>query len=191
MTAEGAPAGLHDKGADFYAGVNIERAALSDALYLGATGAWRRSLYEKYGPIHPDSYEDLVMGFRGALEGRVQVVCEALVRYRLGGGVVSGGVRPTSFIAARRRRLTLWRGVLLQRLADAERFGLPPSSPVRRRLSASLLRTEISLALTVGDHGAFRRLALAAPFTALRAVLSERRRRWKFGRRQTGARDDG
>ncbi|PFG62078.1 glycosyl transferase family 2 [Thioclava sp. ES.031] len=62
----------------------------SRALYLGATGAWHKDLVRMFGPITQlDTYEDLVLGYRAALAGRVAYVDEALVRYRVGTGTTS------------------------------------------------------------------------------------------------------
>lgn len=60
------------------------------ALYVGATGCWHRDLFDKFGPIHcAGAYEDLVMGYRAALAGRVAYVDRPLVRYRIGTGITT------------------------------------------------------------------------------------------------------
>ncbi len=63
-------------------------AAKSSALYLGATGLWSKDLYKKYGLLrYKNSYEDLTLGFRAHLEGRIKYIDEALIYYRYGNGI--------------------------------------------------------------------------------------------------------
>lgn len=50
----------------------------------GCACAYSRSLWTKYGPIHPDVLqEDVVLPFRALLERGIRVVDEPLVQYRL------------------------------------------------------------------------------------------------------------
>lgn len=72
----------------------------SRSIYVGATGAWSREIYEKFGPIRKtSSYEDLVMGFRAALLGEIRFLNRKLVKYRMGSGITTGG------IVGRRKRI--------------------------------------------------------------------------------------
>ena len=67
---------------------SIYDVAKSTSLYIGATGAIRRALFEKYGRIeHDEAIEDLVYGFRAALEGGSKYIDAPLVRYRVGTGL--------------------------------------------------------------------------------------------------------
>jgi len=60
--------------------------AKSIALYVGASAAYHKDLFVKYGYIEDDSvYEDLILGFRASLEDRVEMINEKLVQYRIGG----------------------------------------------------------------------------------------------------------
>jgi glycosyltransferase involved in cell wall biosynthesis len=55
--------------ADLVKGSGIASIAISGGLFLGATAAYHRKLVQKYGHItNPRAYEDLVYGFRAALE---------------------------------------------------------------------------------------------------------------------------
>ena len=50
---------------------------------LGATHAWHKSLFEKFGPLPPNlTYEDDAIPFRAALIGEVIHIPKPLVRYR-------------------------------------------------------------------------------------------------------------
>jgi glycosyltransferase involved in cell wall biosynthesis len=56
---------------------------------LGATAAWRRGVFDVFGPLAPDVvFEDMVIPFRAALLGELSFIPEALVRYRRHGGNV-------------------------------------------------------------------------------------------------------
>lgn len=58
---------------------------------IGATAAWDRDLYARFGPLGPGvSTEDVLLPFRAALDGHVAYLDEALVDWRDGG--VSTGV---------------------------------------------------------------------------------------------------
>lgn len=51
---------------------------------LGCTHSVHRSLFEIFGPLHPDTHsEDIVLPFRAALLGTVEYVDEIMARYRL------------------------------------------------------------------------------------------------------------
>ena len=61
---------------------------------IGATSAWHRDLYDRFGPIQETGlYEDRVMLFRARLIGSVGYVDDRLVRYRRGLGLTSVGKR--------------------------------------------------------------------------------------------------
>jgi len=50
---------------------------------LGATAAFRRSLFDQFGPLDPDlTFEDRVIPLRAAMAGKVGYIDEPLVRYR-------------------------------------------------------------------------------------------------------------
>lgn len=71
---------------NFYHDHSAWSAAGSFSLFVGAAAAYHKDLIRKYGPIQKTTiYEDVVLGFRAALEGRVSMIPEQLVKYRLGG----------------------------------------------------------------------------------------------------------
>jgi len=68
--------------------------ATSRAIYVGATGAWDRKLYDFFGTIKiTESYEDLVFGYRASLLGEISFINSKLVRYRSGGMSSNGDKR--------------------------------------------------------------------------------------------------
>lgn len=171
----------------FYKGNwDLVRAARSKSLYIGATGAWHRSLYTNYGSIDPDSYEDLVLGFRAALLNRVAVIEEELVQYRLGTGITSSDGFDASIAAFERRRMKSFvaqQAIMRQRIKDAKHFGLDERSPVLRVLKREEIKAALGLSYYKDSTGAFRRQLLLHPLLCLTTGLSERRRRRKRMRR--------
>jgi len=89
-------------------------------LYLGATGAWSMDLWRKYGPIqHAHCWEDVVMGFRAALEGSYKFIDEPLVKYRVNIGLSSQSARSLAGkLALRKSRINLKRDLARQRCSD-------------------------------------------------------------------------
>lgn len=96
-------------------------------LYLGATGAWSMDLWKKYGPIqHTHCWEDVVMGFRAALEGSYKFVDEPLVKYRVNIGLSSQSAQSLAGrVATRKSRINLKRDLARQRYSD---LALSPES---------------------------------------------------------------
>lgn len=90
-------------------------------LYLGATGAWSMDLWRKYGPIqHSHCWEDVVMGFRAALEGSYKLIDEPLVQYRVSIGLSSQRARSLAGkVALRKSRINLRRDLARQRYSDS------------------------------------------------------------------------
>jgi hypothetical protein len=112
--------------------------ARSAAVFVGASAAYHKNLLRTFGPIvERDAYEDLVMGFRAALLGRVAYSDETLVRYRVGEGLSGAG---SSKARDELRGFAMLLAVLRQRLTDAKGFGLtfddPAVSALRETLSA-------------------------------------------------------
>ncbi|MEM6595526.1 MAG: glycosyltransferase [Pseudomonadota bacterium] len=172
--------------ATFYRPHDLAEVARSKALYIGATGAWRRSLYERYGPMEPNAYEDLVLGFRAALENGVEVIEEPLVKYRLGFGITSSDLYQTdidAFERQRRRSFDAYAAIITQRLKDAETFGLPPTSPVWGILKKQLVKGRLGQAYFSPDRSQFKREAIKHPLLALYTLHSETRKRKKVLRR--------
>lgn len=178
----------------FYRSLDPARAARSKSLYIGATGAWHRSLYDKYGPIDPDAYEDLVLGFRAALEGRVKVIEEELVQYRLGSGLTSSEnyhADMAAFDTRSKKRLVAQMAIMRQRCKDAKLFGLPEHAPILRILHKEQVKAALGLSFYQDETREFRRQILAHPLLGLQTWYSERRRRRKMMRRLEARRPSG
>lgn len=125
--------------ASFFRTTDPMEIATSQSLYLGASVAFHRDLFRKYGPLPVSpAYEDLILGFRAAMEGRVSFVREALLQYRTDIGISRPEAAPCSRIeheAALRRRLEREIAVLEQRIKDAKRFSDDPRNPLLKRLA--------------------------------------------------------
>ncbi|WP_147114960.1 glycosyltransferase [Tateyamaria sp. syn59] len=168
----------------FYNNWDTPRAARSKALYIGATGAWHRSLYEKYGPLDPDAYEDLVLGFRAALEDRVAVIDRPLVQYRLGAGLTSSdgyNADIAAFKARRRRGFLAQQAIMRQRKLDALHFGLTEDHKVLDVLRTEQVKADLGAAYYADDRALFHGLAARHPLLALYTWQKERRRARKMG----------
>jgi hypothetical protein len=162
------------------------RAATKMSLYVGATGAWHRSLFDKYGKIEEGCYEDLILGFRAALEQRVAFIDEVLVKYRVDVGITAldrASSVPETWHRDRMRTLARNQAVFGQRLRDV----LLASHPDRADITAKLVRAIRlnSLRIQYNEQGAFTFLSrnLSNPFAALYVVRSELRKRRKAARR--------
>ncbi len=118
----------------------IEQAATSFALFLGAAVGWHKDLFYKYGGFPPElAHEDLILGFRAALENSIHYIPENLVTYREDVGVSSHLSSKTSILENRARRTAILKGqhtVLQQRLTDAQTFGLASDHPICQTLYA-------------------------------------------------------
>lgn len=134
--------------ATLYKSNDIIEIARSGSLYLGATGAWHRNLYDKYGSLEEHAYEDLIFGFRAALEKKFHVLNEPLVTYRLGFGVTSKDSffeNAQSFRRKRIQNLKVIKGVYAQRLKDALTFGYSSKSLIIEVIEHELLKADIGL----------------------------------------------
>jgi glycosyltransferase involved in cell wall biosynthesis len=53
---------------------------------IGASEAWTRRLYDRFGPLNPEVvHEDRTIGFRALLGGGIRFIETPLVKYRIGG----------------------------------------------------------------------------------------------------------
>lgn len=110
--------------------------AKSGALFIGATATYHKDLLRLFGPIiEPNAYEDLVLGFRAALLGRISYCDEPLVRYRVGEGMSKAGSTKTH---AQEHAFAVLLAVFRQRLTDAKGFGLTFDDPVTAALRETL-----------------------------------------------------
>ncbi|WP_135501678.1 glycosyltransferase [Roseovarius aestuariivivens] len=181
-TLDGAPAPPRYRSATFYHRRDAGSAATSMQLYLGATCAWHKDLVRRFGPVTEDVvFEDLVYGFRAALEGRVGYIDEALVTYRVGAGVTNTARQAEKLDAVKTRRATeIGReaAVLRQRLKDAQTFGLAPKDRLCRRLTIALRQRETRTAFIEGDRTALRGAIRRHPIETSVICLSEARK-WR------------
>lgn len=163
--------------ATLYVTDDLRTIARSKGLFIGATAAWRREIFSKYGPLpEAEAYEDLILGFRGALERRISFVPEPLVQYRVGAGVSfqSLKLRDGDFTAQRRRNLVRWRNVLLSRLRDGDKFGLSYSNPIMLDLRTELFDVEARLVFC-GDLSKLSFATLRRPGRFLRLISREKK----------------
>lgn len=148
-------------------------AATSFGLFLGATVAWNREIFTTYGPLPDDpAYEDLILGFRAALENRVAFVDEPLVAYRENSGL-SAINAPTTRRAWKQKQARIREmncNVLRQRLQDAQTAGADARllSTIEYALKINQVRRDINR--TTLFH-AFRNTPALGPF--VKAALSE------------------
>lgn len=166
-------------GADLVRGADIHTIAASGGLFLGATAAYHRKILQKYGHItNPRAYEDLVYGFRAALENGAHMIDQPLVRYRVGSGISTNhtladrdGKRRVEI-----RRLRTQYAVLSQRRRDALVFGLSPDDTIPKVINRHRLRVLFQLYFwgAINRARCFK-LMLLHPKSALRARLRVRR----------------
>lgn len=162
------------KRAAFFKTTRVADVATAKALYLGATAAWHKALFRKYGPV-PETpvYEDLILGFRAALEGGVRLIDEPLIRYRIGGGISTRKARFESeeeVRAMRQRFLERTRNELITRLSDLELCGVSKYPGVKEKLLKRIGYVELRLITNCnGAMAAFkqeRRVTSLAPIVA-------------------------
>jgi hypothetical protein len=169
----------------FYRPWDLSKVAGSNSLYIGATGAWVRKLYTKYGAFDPEAYEDLVLGFRAALEGRVHVIEEKLVNYCLGSGITSSADYlddPIAFNTHRTQSFVVQAAILRQRLKDAQTYGLDTNSNVWSVIHKGQARALIGLSYYQKPRDLLGHV-LRHPWMVLDTVYTERRRRKKMMRK--------
>ncbi len=169
--------------ATLYSTYEAKSAAVSMQLYLGATCAWHKDLYRKYGPIkYGECYEDLILGFRAALEGRIALIDEDLVLYRVGVGLTSSKTAyttPEAYSAQRAGVVKREVSVLRQRRDDAAVFGLRSGDPILAAIEKRLGDRELRLTYLIGGFSALIQNRWQHPFAILGALVSERRRHKK------------
>ena len=142
---------------------------------IGATAAWNRELFSRFGPLPEHAaVEDGPMFFRAALLDGVRYVDAPLVRYRVGG--ISYPSEPQArleFSHEIRMKARRWRLANMRCfLEDIEKIAeFPDREETRRTCSASLDALAHGLALP--DRGFVRRFALLPK--ALVQSISRRR----------------
>lgn len=173
---QGNPASYpYETKAAFFRTTDVRKVATAKALYLGATCAWHKDLFRKYGPI-PETpvYEDLILGFRAALEERVVLIPDETVRYRIGGGVTTTkveAIKSSDILPQRERELQRELNVLRQRRKDLQTFGVEKYPEVESRLAER--EQHVRTRLEVAQDGVWKTL-LGRPLTrGLPAVAAE------------------
>lgn len=159
----------------FFKDYKLSDVATATTLYIGATVGWHKLLFSKYGKIKfTDVYEDLILGFRAALEGRIEFIDEALVKYRMNGGVSS----PQREWNVKERTLFLQRqlSVLEQRSLDANTAGNVEVDKIIQR-EAACLRSQIKI---YTSKRSFALDMIMRPLVANEA-LSRERKEWREG----------
>ena len=166
--------------ADFFHTTDPLAIATTTAHYLGASGAWSRELFDKYGPIpSPLVYDDHVLGFRAALEGRVHLIDAPLLYYREGTGISHLKRAGKDRSANRARRLKILRqtqAILSCRRADALKFGLSDTDPIIAKLDRHLAKVAARLAYYDGG-GALWSAVLRQPGALASEALRDIRKR--------------
>lgn len=133
-------------------------AAESRSLYVGATAAVNRSLFEKYGPIEfINAFEDLILGFRAVLEGSSYLIDRPLVTYRLGEGLsqVKADLSKETRRNKELKKLQAYVDVYRQRRLDLAKANLKDHRVIAV-LNKKLLETELRLALRSGMFELFQ-----------------------------------
>ncbi len=127
-------------GSVMYHKTNAVDVCKSGSLYLGATTAYSKRLTEKFGHMrNPLLYEDLIIGFRGVLEGSVELINEPLLLYRVGSGITTKQKSTTS-LSFRRGHFRRMYAVLGQRRRDCEVAGLDKQGHVVRKINRKRIR---------------------------------------------------
>ena len=173
LTHQGAPGSDAYRNALLYRPHSLAQAATSFALYLGATAAWHKDLYRKYGGFpEKRAHEDLILGFRATLEESVHYIPEKLVTYREGIGVSSQLSNRAQSPDNKTRRRAILKGkitVLDQRLRDAKAFGLVADHPVC--IAISRLRDRMAMRLSYYERG--RLSFMRHPLALVQSLVSE------------------
>lgn len=159
--------------------LGIRNAALADSIYLGASGAYSRVLFEKYGPIkYVGAWEDLVLGFRAVLEGRIAYRDECLLYYRVrSGGLSQQGASLRERIRFRKQWLQMFVDVHRQRKLDLQSAALSDRSLVRE-INKGLDRAILQLKIRQALWGRWRELTVhfaTMPLLSLFCLAKESR----------------
>lgn len=162
------------------------RAARRMSLYVGATGAWHRELFDRYGGIGEDCYEDLIIGFRAALEDSIGFVDEELVRYRVDTGISvidRKPVRPELWTDNRVKSLSRTKAVFKQRLNDANISNHPEKIGIAMLLHKEINNLEMRRRFHTHGCCAFLSENISRPISATYIAVSEWRKHRKANRR--------
>lgn len=161
---------------------DLHAMAVGFGIHIGATGAYRMQVHRRFGAIREDeAYEDLVLGFRARLLGKVAYIESPLVRYRFDTGLSSKQKPLERHVRTKNRirSLRLMRAVHRQRFADYRAVGGADSGIVRA-IEAGIRDAEDRLSFHEGgfwerlqDGGRLPDLIAAAAGEAKRAWLGD------------------
>lgn len=149
--------------------------SISSSVYIGATGAIRKRLYEDFGPIREHAtYEDLILGFRASLSEGLYYIDKDLVSYRQNIGVSSQfrnnkGSRQGRRISYLNHRLA----TLRQRNADVQLCKHPYAAEIARNIGVELRRTQAKLSYHNAPVHLLCLLASRDAFSQIKAISSE------------------
>jgi hypothetical protein len=130
---------------------------------VGASHAFTRRLFDRFGPLHPDVvYEDQVMTLRASCLGAGVTVAEPLVRYRRGGvsGRQAGSLSAQAYAEQVRVKHSRQRSLYRQIAQDLRTIGR--ADLVNGRVQRQLVRSELVLALGQSQGVAQRWRAVSA-----------------------------
>lgn len=179
----GRPVAYERRDEDMLSG-DIRKIAVSTALYVGATAAWHRDLFRTFPPISlQGSYEDLVLGYRAALLGRIEYIPKNLVRYRVGGGMTTTS---TDWKKATQRAAAARIPSLQQRLLDTRHFS-PNRNDLIKKIESQIEIERALLALSSSPRD-FLRLYSWSPGVIwyLSKVAARRSKRFLLSRLNRG-----
>ncbi len=130
---------------------------------VGASHAFTRRLFDRFGPLHPDVvYEDQVMTLRASCLGAGVTVAQPLVRYRRGGvsGRQAGSLTAQAYTEQLRVKHSRQRSLYRQIAQDLCTIGR--ADLVTGRVQRQLARSELVLALGQSTGAAQRWRAVSA-----------------------------
>lgn len=141
-------------------------------LYLGASGAWRMDLWKKYGPIrYRHCWEDVVMGFRAALEGSYCHIDEPLLEYRVGIGLsTSKAASLKDKVQSRKAKALLKKDLASQRAKDLRATQLSPE--IEKVVNSQVARYSILVSIYTSPGDFFKSIK-ECPLESVRELLRE------------------
>lgn len=129
----------------------VKQHALSSALIIGATHAWHRDVFEKFGEITElDAFEDLVIAYRSSLLNGLCYIDQPLVNYRLGVGISESGCHNhiTTSESQKKsitREARIMVPVLRQRISDSSKVEKMESEISRMQKQIYIYQTTLAL----------------------------------------------
>lgn len=127
---------------------SISKISEINSVYIGASAAWNKKLFEIYGPIkYPAAYEDIVLGTRAAMMNGLAYCSSPLLRYRSGAGITTSNEKLRSiklFVSWRKAWITTMEHVYLQRVEDADKVDFCAGrAKMKKRLDSYSARRRI------------------------------------------------